>query len=195
MSSSASGRKNKGNPTKKTMNKVANSTITNLAYIAAGIALLLEDPQLLPMGVTCFILGVASGIHHYYLHNDKWNHVTQRFDYFGMYAVFMAAILIYFQLGNRTVLLAAIPAALWLAWIATPNPLYVGLLGGGAAVGVALASGMAFFLHVTAWAAVGFAFRQIAEKGLPKQEDFLHGVGWHIPTAWMIYLIGIYIIR
>lgn len=158
--------------------KVLIATVTNLAYGLAGWALI----DHLNVAIACFILMVGSGIHHYYM--EDW---SRKFDYFGMYVVIMAMIASYFGFAWIYGLIGALGVSL-LALVAFGSSRAIVGGGMGLVALLLIATNVALALEALTVLAIAFTFNYLFDGPLDSHHDIGHGMAWHIPSAYAIYL-------
>lgn len=165
--------------------KHAIATLTNIFYGLAGLAIYQHDITLWPVSVALIILMLGSGYHHYHL--KGWSRWT---DFVGMYmALSVIALAPFF---NGIVLLAlSIAWAAGLYLIFNSKVEIILALIGVVLVILLYAVGwqVSALLEVSAWAAIAMVFNYAGDNVHQDHHEIYHSLGWHIPTAYALYLV------
>lgn len=172
--------------------KVLIATLTNLAYILAGWSMLQYDPSLRNPAGSVAVLGVLSGVHHYHL-GTKRSNSTRKLDYLGMYLVLISLLLVGAGLVGQ--IGAALAVLLSLVVIFTVGVSRVAVGVGIMAVFIILVkSNPAGALHASSFGAIAFVFNYMGDNPHDDIHSLVHGLGWHVPTGYALFLTGVYLI-
>lgn len=159
------------------------AVITNISYVLAGTGILNTSLDLLAVGVSSIMLGIYSGIHHYY-----GTRFTRKLDYLGMYMVFISIILhaVGFEPMENLAYTIVMSSALAAVFGAEPS-----LVGGGIGLVMLLlllTAGVEPVLKASTYLGIAFVFNFLGDGLLFTAHKILHGVGWHIPSAYAILI-------
>lgn len=158
------------------------STLSNIAYILAGLALPFT------VGKYLIALGILSGVHHWMI-DSEYRKFTVVLDYLGMYAVAYAIILT--VIGFPLWLTGILAATTALAFQA--SRVWLGILIGGALLCLGISAGIEPFLHVATYLAIAYVFNHLGDNVHKAEHEILHSA-WHGITAYMILLSFNYIV-
>jgi len=159
------------------------STLTSAAYIAAGVAIALQDPasELLILSMWC--LGIFSGV----FHADSSQHGTpaHRADEGAIYVVLGTFFWITWNSDLAVFGLVAIFISVAMLRLKDIDlflvtPIAVGFI----LLGLFLRVGLLWFTYVALLAVAAMAIRTIKRRHQP---DWLHGL-WHLLSAGALYL-------
>lgn len=153
------------------------STLSNIAYILAGLALPFE------LGAYLIALGILSGIHHWYI-DSEWRIYTIVLDYIGMYAVAIALITTAWGVS----LLISGPAAALIGIAFKASRTWIAILIGGALISLGIHGGLSQVLHVSAFLAVAYVFNFLGDTDSHKQYHYVIHSALHVITAYAILL-------
>lgn len=158
------------------------STLSNIAYILAGLALPFS------IGKYVIALGILSGVHHWMI-DSEYRKFTVILDYLGMYAVAYAIILS--SIGFPLWLTGILGATTALAFQASRT--WLGILISGALLSLGISAGIEPFLHVSTYLAIAYVFNHLGDNVHNDEHEVLHST-WHVVTAYMILLTFNYLL-
>jgi len=161
------------------------ATFTNIAYGIAGAWLI--NQGLLIAGIASIALMLGSGIHHYYLQES-----TRKYDYIAMYLVFISLALSAFSLIPIVTALSTAVGAVGLYLVWGNSRTVIGTLVGVVIVIVAWQtwSDLQALLEILTFTAIALVFNKMGDAIHKDNHDWIHGLGWHVPTAYAITLVG-----
>lgn len=158
------------------MKDTLEAVLTNLAYIVAGI---IAWGWSIPAGMFVIILGIFSGIHHYF-----GTDTTRTLDYLGMYWVLIGLSSIPLGLDLPTSVAGIFAAGITLVTLFGSSRVVIGTLIGISLVVVGYASGLDPALWVAALLSIAYFFNYYGDK-VPSHHGVAHGA-WHVVTALAI---------
>jgi len=161
------------------------ATLTNIAYGLAGAYLI--NSGLLIAGLASIGLMLGSGVHHYYLKDS-----TRKYDYIAMYLVFISLTLSAFSLIPLVIAASTVVGAVGLYLVWGNSKTVIGVL-----VGIVIAvvawntwGDIQALLEILSFVAIAFVFNKMGDAVHKEDHDWIHGLGWHVPTAYAITLVG-----
>lgn len=165
------------------------AVLTNVAYMVAGMGVILYSMELLAVGVALITLGVLSGVHHYFL-----TRFTRKLDYLGMYMVIFAITALFSGIPVVPSIFITAVLATVVAFAVGSEPAIVGI---GVVMGlifVGVTAGIGPALEVTAFISIAYVFNHLGDGPLKDDHSIIHGLGWHNVTAYALYLASTYMV-
>lgn len=155
--------------------------ITNLSFLLAAVAIYPLAPT---VAIFTAVLGLCSGIHHYF-END----FTRKLDYVGMYWAILALITIGVPWNLSFVFLAGLVFVLLFG----ANRTIIGFLILLTLISIGVRGDLPSLLHVATIASFSFGFNYLGDNLEDEFHEITHGISWHIPISYVIYLSAFYI--
>lgn len=163
------------------MNKdVIISTLTNLAYGLAGLAQYLMFPklELIVPSIWLGVLMLGSGYHHY--HMKAW---SRKWDYIGMYGALTSSISFGIWASSFATWLFPVLLTVLLFFLFESSPKVVAVLVAILLTIVSIVGHPIYGMGLIFVSCTPLVFRTLGDTVLKDRHDFIHGIGWHIPTA------------
>jgi len=162
------------------------STLTNVAYGLAGLALYLLSSLLLSPAIYLGLLMFGSGFHHYHL-----KHWSRKWDYIAMYAMF-ASSAIFGVFGSSWVTLTMpLIFAVILWFLFRCSRIVIGVLTAILLLIIWIQAGAVWMVGFLAFISLPFTFNTLGDSLLIEGRDYVHGLGWHPPTAGALMFANI----
>lgn len=160
------------------------ATVTNLAYVGSGIFAFFSCPHLWPIGVFTILLGFESGAHHWWRTD-----FTRILDYAGMYSVLLAIILTIIEVPVWWTFGITSAATIAMCYFLQDSRIAIGVLILAATFLLLVFHSPVHVFEAIAWLSIAFMFNFIGDNVHENLHSPIHGIGWHIPSSYSIFLI------
>lgn len=162
------------------------STLTNAAYGLAGLALYSLSSLLLYPAIYLGLLMLGSGFHHYHL--KSW---SRKWDYMAMYAIFASTVI--FGTFESSWVIFTIPLifAVILYVLFKCSRVVIGVLTAILLLVIWIQAGAVWMVGFLTFISLPFTFNMLGDSLLSEGRDYVHGLGWHPPTAGALMFANI----